>query len=429
LNDLNVRHKKHSILMKILIIYILVFSFAVIISDSIFAQTEISNNDTLNQKSRISIDTLSSKDIHPQDSPESSGLIITSKDNKLSVRLYGSARVFGSYDFNGLEGGSGFSISDIPVGDDKNYDKTFFMTANVTRIGMEVKRKTIVGNTLVKIETDFNGSDNKFRIRHAYGQTRHFIIGQTWTNFSDIETLPLTVDAEGPPTAVSLRTVQIKYYLDFKPGWRFRASIESPSTVVYVPDSLSLEAVTQNYPAVAANIKKDWESIQIKAAGIINPVSVRNISGDRGSLFGRGVLLSVNTNFFSGSSIKFQGLIGKGIASFLNLSDNSAFDVVLNPNSGQYQLTACYGGFIAFNQSLVKEFLDIDLVYGLVNLNMEDYFPDDSFKAGQYAAVNGFLNFPGGFRLGVEYTYGFKKTKDNSSGEANRFAYTFYYDF
>src|SRR4030095_15958583 len=103
----------------------------------------------------------------------------------------------------------------------------------------------ILGNTLIKIETDFNGPDNRFRIRQAYGQTKYFIVGQTWTNFSDIETLPLTVDVDGPPTGISLRTVLIKYYLDFKPGWRFRASIESPSVVIYVPDTLSIEAVTQ----------------------------------------------------------------------------------------------------------------------------------------------------------------------------------------
>lgn len=375
------------------------------------------------------MDTLRSKDIHPQDAPESSGLIVTSKDNKLSIRFYGSARVYGSYDFNGLEGGTGFNISEIPVGEEIDDDRTFYMTANVTRLGLDVKRKTIVGNTLVKIETDFNGTDNKFRIRHAYGQTKHFIIGQTWTSFSDIETLPLTVDVDGPPTAVSSRTVQIKYYLDFDPGWRFRVSIESPSVTIFLPDTVSIEEVTQNYPAVASNIKKDWKDFQIKAAGIINPISVRNLSGERGSLIGRGVLLSMNTDFSPSSSLKFQGLMGNGIASLLNLADNSAFDVVLNPNDGEYQLTTCYGGFIAFNQSIFKEALDIDIVYGLVNLNMEDYFPDYSFKSGQYIAANGFMNFPGGFRLGAEYTYGYKKTKDDSNGDANRFAFTFYYDF
>ncbi|HMS35233.1 MAG TPA: DcaP family trimeric outer membrane transporter, partial [Ignavibacteria bacterium] len=296
--------------MKIYIFYILLYSFVLILSGIISGQAKDITKDTLIHKSNSSLDSLGSKDIHPQDSPESSGLIIESKNKKLSIRFYGSARVYGSYDFNGLQGGTGFSISEIPVGEEANFEKTFYMTANVTRLGLEVKKKTIVGNTLIKVETDFNGTDNKFRIRHAYGQTSHFIIGQTWTNFSDIETLPLTVDVDGPPTAVTVRNVLIKYYLDFKPGWRFRASIESPSATIFVPDTVSIEEVTQNYPAVSSNIKKDWKAVQIKAAGILNPISVRNISGDRGSLLGRGVLLSFNTNVSEESSIKFQGIYG-----------------------------------------------------------------------------------------------------------------------
>lgn len=409
--------------------YLLFYSFLLIYSGTVFGQSEKTSKDSLKQKVKWSKDSLSSKDIHPQDSPENSGLIIESKNKKLSMRFYGSARVYGSYDFNGLQGGTGFNISEIPVGEENKNEKTFFMTANVSRLGLEVKRKTIVGNTLIKIETDFNGTDNKFRIRHAYGQTSHFIVGQTWTNFSDIETLPLTVDVDGPPTAVTVRNVLIKYYLDFKTGWRFRASIESPSVVIFIPDTLSIEEVTQNYPAIASNIKKDWKALQIKAAAIMNPISVRNISGDRGSLFGGGVLLSINTNITAGSSLKFQGLLGKGIASFLNLAENSAFDVVLNPINGEYQLTACYGGYLAYNLNIIDKYLDMDIVYGLVNVQMEDYFPENSFKSGQYVTLNGFFQYPEQFRLGVEYSYGFKKNKDGSSGNANRFAFTFYYDF
>ncbi len=409
--------------------HIPLISFILIFSGYLYGQTENNSNDTLRNISKGSADSLGSKDIHPQDSPESSGLIIESKNKKLSIRFYGSARVYGSFDFNGLQGGTGFSVSEIPVGEEANFEKTFYMTANVTRLGLEVKKKTIVGNTLIKIETDFNGTDNKFRIRHAYGQTSHFIIGQTWTNFSDIETLPLTVDVDGPPTAVTVRNVLIKYYLDFKPGWRFRASIESPSATIFVPDTVSIEEVTQNYPAVASNIKKDWEALQIKAAGILNPISVRNLTGDRGSLLGRGVLLSINTNIGESSSLKFQGIYGDGIASFLNLADNTAFDVVLNPNDGEYQLTTCYGGYIAYNLNIVKKYLDMDIVYGLVKLNMEDYFPENLFKAGQYITLNAFFQYPEQFRLGLEYSYGYKKTKDGKNGNANRFAFTFYYDF
>ena len=407
----------------------ILFLSVMIFPNSNYGQSKSTDKDTLKNVEKRSLDSLRSKDIHPQDAPENSGLIIESKNKKLSVRFYGSARVYGSYDFNGLQGGTGFSISEIPVGEEANNEQTFYMTANITRLGLEVKHKTLVGNTLIRVETDFNGPDNKFRIRHAYGQTSHFIIGQTWTNFSDIETLPLTVDVDGPPTAVTLRTVLIKYYLDFKPGWRFRASIESPSSSIFVPDTLSVEEVTQNYPAVSSNIKKDWKAVQLKAAGVLNPISVRNLSGERGSLLGRGLLLSANANITKNSSVKFQAIYGNGIASYLNLSENSAYDVVLNPNDGEYQLTNCYGGYIAFNQVIIKKYIDIDIVYGLVNLKMEDYFPDYLFKAGQYITVNAFVQNPEALRLGLEYSYGYKITKDDSSGTANRFAFTFYYNF
>jgi hypothetical protein len=422
---------------------LLILFLCLFFSISIYAQTnsfvkstEVRNisfqkvsNDSLKEKKNKSKDTLSSKDVHPQDAPETSGLVIESKDKNLSMRFYGSVRVFGSYDFNGLQGGTGFALGEIPVKEEDLNEETFYMTANVTRLGIEVKRKTFVGNTLIRIETDFNGPDNKFRIRQAYGQTSHFIVGQTWTNFSDIETLPLTVDVDGPPTAVTSRPVLIKYYLDFDPGWRFRASIESPSSEIYIPDSLSVEEVSQNYPAVAANIKKDWKAFQIKFAAILNPISVRNLSGDRASLIGQGAFLSMNGDLSTGSSLKFQGLLGKGIASYLNLGNNAAYDVILDPNDGEYQLTACYGGFVAYNQVVIDRYLDIDVVYGLVKLNMEDYFPDDSFKAGEYIALNAFFTPPELFRLGIEYTYGLKKDKNGKSGNANRFAFTFYFTF
>ncbi|MDQ3021206.1 MAG: DcaP family trimeric outer membrane transporter [Bacteroidota bacterium] len=347
---------------------------------------------------KTSNDTLSSKDVHPQDSPEESGFFLSSKNKKASLRIYGSARLFGAYDINGLQGGTGFSIADIPVDEEDKNERTFYMTANLTRFGFEAKREAPIGDALIRVETDFNGTDNKFRIRQAYGQTKFLIIGQTWTGFSDIETLPITVDVDGPPTAVSLRTVQIKYYLDFKPGWRFRASVESPSVAVYVPDTISIEAVSQNYPAVVANIKKDWKPVQVKVAGIFNPVSVRNLTGERTSLFGGGALLCINTNFLYGSSLKFQGLLGEGIASFLNLADNAAFDVFLNPSTGAYELTACYGGFIAFNQNLIPKTLDVDVVYGLVGFNMEDYFPGNTFKSGQYVGSQRISELSGWFQ-------------------------------
>lgn len=374
-------------------------------------------------------DSLSSKDIHPQDLPENKGFFIRSKSGKSSLRIFGSVRLFSSFDINGLSGGTGFSISNIPVGSDNRNEQTFYMTANISRVGLEMNQQSSpIGDVLVKVESDFNGNGKNFRIRHAYGQTKSFIIGQTWTGFSDIESLPNTVDIDGPPTAVSLRTVQVKYYLDFKKNWRFRTSIESPGTTVEIPDTISVEPVSQNYPAVTANLKKDWKIFTIKLAGVINPVSVRNLNGERSSLFGAGGLLSSKLKLGK-HTIIFQGLFGRGIASFLNLSSNEAFDVIFNPINSEYELTSCLGGFIAYDYTLVKKRISIDVVYGMVKFKMKDSYANNTFELGLYGAANAFFNFSENLRIGAEYTYGYKKTKDGQSGNANRVALTFYYDF
>lgn len=394
-----------------------------------FGQKDTKVDSLKTKLKKASVDTMRTKDQHPQDSPENTGFFIESKDGKSKLRIYGSVRLFGSNDFGGLSGGTGFTLSEIPTGTSAKSENTFFLTANISRVGLEAARKLFLGDVLVKVESDFNGNGSQFRIRHAYGQSKYLIIGQTWTGFSDIETLPATVDLDGPPTAVSLRTVQIKYFLDFKPGWRFRASLEVPGSEVNIPDSVAVEPVSQQYPALTGNIKKNWKEFEIKFAGIINPISVRNISGERASLLGLGSLVSAKVKFGSSTSLMLQGLIGRGIASFLNVSDNAAFDVILNPLDGKYQLTSTAGGFVAVSQKIAKNLIDIDLVYGIVQFKMQEYFAGSTFRIGQYVAVNGFLKAAAGFRLGLEYTYGYKRTKDDQHGTANRLSFTFYYDF
>ena len=380
------------------------------------------------QKKQNSKDSTESIEVHPQDSPESKGFYIESPSKTSRIRILGSIRLFGSNDFFGLSGGTGFSLGEIPVNSDYSGENTFFMTANITRLGLEATQETGIGELFLRIETDFNKDGNGFRIRHAYGQTNFLIAGQTWTSFSDIETLPNTVDLDGPPTAISKRTVQIKYYNNFGDRWRFRASIEVPSYSVSVPDTISVEPVSQSFPALAMNLKKDWNIIGVKAAGIINPISARNLDGSRVNLLGAGALISAKINLTKTTEILFQGVYGSGIASFLNLSGGQAYDVNFNPISQDYELTRSYGGFLAVSQKLFGNSLDVNLASGLVNFRMQDYYSEDAFERGLYIAANVFFTFNDN-KVGLEYTYGEKRVKSGDKGYASRVAFTFYYDF
>lgn len=374
-------------------------------------------------------DTVLTKDRHPQDSPEKTGFFIESKNKKSNLRILGSIRLFGSYDFNGLKGGTSFAISEIPVGDEKNNENTFYLTANITRLGIESNLDSKIGKTFIRIETDFNGSNTQFRIRHAYGQGGFLLAGQTWTVFSDVQSLPITVDLEGPPTAVSLRTVQIRYYTDFGKDLHFKASIEAPNVSIVIPDSVALEPASQKFPDLAVNLKKELKYFDFLIAGVFKSISARNVSGNLESLKGGGGLISGNIKLLKNTKFQFQILYGKGISSYLNISNNNTVDVILNSQSGEYELVTSAGGFLSLGKSFFNKFLDVNIIYGQVNFKMKDYFDGNTFERGQYLAINAFLYSNLGFRLGAEYTYGFKRTKDGASGNANRAAFTFYYNF
>lgn len=380
-------------------------------------------------KTKSKSDTVLIKEIHAQDSPDKSGFFIESKDRKSNIRILGSIRLFGSYDFNGLKGGTSFAISEIPVGEDKNDENTFFLTANITRLGLESNLDSKLGKTFMRLETDFNGSGNQFRIRHAYGQGEFLLAGQTWTVFSDIQSIPITVDLEGPPTSISLRTVQIRYYTDFGKKLHFKVSVEAPNVSIAIPDSVILEPVTQKFPDIAVNLKTEMKYFDFTVAGVYKSISARSIYGNLESLKGGGGLLSGNFKIFKDTKFNFQILYGLGVSSYLNISNNNSVDVILNSQSGQYELITSSGGFLSLGKSFFNKVLDVNFIFGQVKFSMKDYFAGNTFEKGQYLAVNTFLSSGLGFRLGLEYTYGFKRTKDGSSANANRAAFTFYYNF
>ncbi len=369
------------------------------------------------------------KDKLPQDSPDSSGFIIESKNGNSNLRIYASIRLFGAYDFSGLKGGTSFSVNKIPIGSENKNEPNFFLTANLTRFGIESNLESGVGNINMKIETDFSTEGNHLRLRFAYGMTNFILGGQAWTVFSDNRSVPNTVDADGPPTAVLLRSVQIRLFKETSDGWMFKGSIESPNVNISVPDTVSVEPPTQVIPDIAANASKKFKFGHLQLAGILRNISVRKISGELESVTGYGGLFSGRINFVKSFSMLFQALVGRGITSFLKLSQENTSDIILNPETGNYEMLGSYGGFIAMTKSFPAVNITASLIYGSVNMINKDFEPETAFSSGNYISANVFWFSIFGFRMGGEYNFGYSKNKKGESGTANRFAFTFYYDF
>jgi hypothetical protein len=125
----------------------------------------------------------------------------------------------------------------------------------------------------------------------------------------------------------------------------------------------------------------------------------------------------------------YQALIGRGITSFLKLSQDNTSDIILNPLTGEYEMLGSYGGFIALTKDFPKINITASFIFGTVNMINKDFEPENAFSSGNYLSANVFWFSIFGFRMGGEYNFGYSTNKKGESGTANRFAFTFYYDF
>ena len=68
---------------------------------------------------------------------------------------------------------------------------------DASRFNFDLRTPSGVGAMRAFMEGDFAGSGRPFRLRHAYGQWRRLLIGQTWSTFADPEAEPDGTDFEG----------------------------------------------------------------------------------------------------------------------------------------------------------------------------------------------------------------------------------------
>jgi len=150
--------------------------------------------------------------------------------SKYKVRLLGSVRINGFYDFNAMTNTEGFKPFDIPVGAEKiDGLNGAYIGARQSRFGIEGTANTKVGSIRTYIEVDFASTTYSYlRLRHAFAEWNFWKMGFTWTTFMDNASLPTTVDFEGPNSALSKRHGVVRFERKLRENNIFGVSVESP---------------------------------------------------------------------------------------------------------------------------------------------------------------------------------------------------------
>ena len=170
-----------------------------------------------------------------------------------ALKIGGLVRATWVSTFDPLNVQDRFETSAIPVGGGSSASDggSVDVIATPSRFNFDLRTPTGVGYMRAFIEGDFGGAKNTLRLRHAYGQWRRLIFGQTWSTFADPEAEPDGIDFEGLNAIVRFRQAQVRWSFPLSERIRMALALEDPD-----PDLTGATGLNQVPDAVA---RVRWE--------------------------------------------------------------------------------------------------------------------------------------------------------------------------
>ncbi|WP_180077155.1 DcaP family trimeric outer membrane transporter [Acinetobacter sp. YH12208] len=158
----------------------------------------------------------------PQQSAAAPKALSTKSDTE--VKLYGFVRGDANYIIEGSAG----DFSDVAKTNGQTNDK-FVATAKTTRIGLDFKTNVEGAEIGGKLESDFAGTNDSFRVRQAYLTYKNWLIGQTQSTFLSNHA-PFMIDFSTNVGGGTTRLPMIRYGFDLSPATQLFLAAEKPNS-------------------------------------------------------------------------------------------------------------------------------------------------------------------------------------------------------
>ncbi len=306
---------------------------------------------------RITHDSTGHGQVHPHDIPDENGLFIYSADGREALRIFGSFRMLAVLDNKKNFHAYDLTQPTIPAGADDFRFPNSTWTVNMSRIGLDALiAKRHLGDLLIRMEFDWKGDDEKFRIRHLFLRSRHWLIGKSWSTTSSIAYLIQGIDGRFAGGAVGSRPPQVRYYNQSN-KWKYQFSLEYSKPKLIQPDALGAEGTTV-IPSLAARVSHDTGLFRWMVAGVLRRNRVQFTSGDRDSqaLTGYGIVVAAAVPLGVRNRFKMGVNGGSGTAGFLGDFAFVDMDLAYNPDTGNFENVGVFSGFLGFEHDWSTEF-------------------------------------------------------------------------
>jgi hypothetical protein len=322
--------------------------------------------------------------------------------------------------------------STVPVGgEDESTDVDFH--ARQTRFYFGTDHELDNGDKLSSyVEFDFlvtpGGNErvsNSYlpRMRHAYLKYNNWLVGQTWSTFMDVATLPETLDFVGPAESTSFnRQPMIRYTQG-----NFAVALENPETTVTpFEGGARITADDSLLPDLTARYTHKGDFGHIQLAGILRQLEYEDEASNVDDReVGWGVSLSGKFNV-GRDDIRWMAIHGEGLGRYVGLNVSNGAVITDNNELDAIKTT---GGFFSYRHWWNDQWRST-AVFSYMDIDNKRRFTGDSVTDNVWSGHINLLYSPTPpLTFGVEYLYADRELESGQDGSLSRLQFSGKYAF
>lgn len=322
-----------------------------------------------------------------------------------------------------------FIVGSIPVPEVSGPNEAA-LTVSRSRLSIEMRDTTQYGAVRAFLEADFAGDEDTFRLRHAFGQYKSFLIGKTWTTFMDTRARPEELDSEGINGQIFRRQAQIRYFPKVGQNWHLLLSAEDPSTTILNGDGIS------QFPDLVASVERDiFQRWHVKSSLLYRQLYGECNCLDSQSDTAHGWAISVSgmtgvKRWDERDNLQIQFSYGEGYSHYINdLGTIGAADGIFDTSTGQLSAVPAFAMYGAF-QKWWSPNMRSSFIFGYVNVENKYLHvnPQGYSNTSRYSA--NFIWSPiSRIDLGAELLYGTRTNQDGENAKARQIQLSAKYRF
>ncbi len=364
---------------------------------------------------------------------------VSAADNKIKTKVSGFVNLTMSEDFNGIIDNYDVIPALIEIPSSSNSDKQFQMDLSTSRVNFDASTESKLGLVELHLDVDFRGGDQGSytpRMRTGYIKIGGFMVGKTFSNFSDLNAMLPQIDFQAPAGYCFNYSPQIRY-THYLANDKLSLSASMEYLVQSLPTEIEgshFERLDQSLPTFVSYAQYNWgekKDNHLRFSAICRPQSIYNTYTDQSlSRVGWGTQISGAMNLCSAVKLYYNAIYGESISEYISDTYGLGLEYTLDPdaNSG-IKTTPMYGGNVGAQVTLSKS-VWLDFTYSQAVIGLErKLYSDDDYHSGIFASGNLFYKVMDDLTLATEYVWAQRENMNGACGKANRIYLMAQYNF